>query len=753
MQSANTRQKIRHNTNTSSIRGGSFCTGNLLGENQVKSWLKATARLFFTGRCWRHAFHEYRAATGAVVAPQRSAVVALIVVLLHVALQPAAHATSVGMPLALYPATGGSYIAPLQVEKSTLAQRALFKRALLHLERGDDERFDSLVDALASYPIQRYLQYERLRTRFTHWQRADELDQRALAAIADFREQYADGMLSARLVRHLQRLSVKSEQTELFLAASKEKGAASMLCARVQQLEASGALEWNERLRDYWVSAPVLPPRCRESFERLRKQSSPGIKWIWERIYNAIDKKQLDAAKTMAGWLSSRDRKQLLVWIDARENPEPLIKSQRLKADTLLNRRAMLDLMRRWSWQDPASAQEHWQKVSPRYAFFDDERYELSRELALRAGWRKMPVAYDWLNSFEARDDDLEVLEWRVRAALLLQDWKALLKSLAQLPQEEQEEDHWAYWHARALEATGQQDKAEVIYREVAELATYHGFLAADRIGAAYNIADVPIATDAETLQRLRGNERLMRAREYAHVGVAWASRAEWQAATADMTPEDLAGSAVLAAQWNLPDRAILSAGRAEQRRAVALRFPVIYVDEIARQARRFDLQPAIMLGLMRRESGFIADIKSPAGAVGLMQLMPATARFVAGKIGRDPGKLVLTHPETNIEMGAWYLRFTLDRYEDHIALAAASYNAGPHRVKKWLPPTGSVPADVWIDTIPFDETRRYARAILAYATLFEWRMNDGETTRLEQRLPSVNSAELLAVAKSDDKT
>ena len=201
-----------------------------------------------------------------------------------------------------------------------------------------------------------------------------------------------------------------------------------------------------------------------------------------------------------------------------------------------------------------------------------------------------------------------------------------------------------------------------------------------------------------------------------------------------------------------MPDRAILSAGRAEQRRAVALRFPVIYVDEIARQARRFDLQPAIMLGLMRRESGFIADIKSPAGAVGLMQLMPATARFVAGKIGRDAGNLVLTNPETNIEMGAWYLRFTLDRYDDHIALAAASYNAGPHRVKKWLPPTGSVPADVWIDTIPFDETRRYARAILAYATLFEWRMKEGETTRLEQRLPAVNSAELLAVAKSDDK-
>ena len=714
----------------------------LLGENQVKSQLKAIARLEFVARCWQHPRF------GDAEAWQRSVVVAaVLVVLLQVASLPRAVASEVGMPLALHPATGGSFIAPVSVEKATLAQRALFRRALLKLQQGDDQRFDSLVEALASYPLQRYLQYERLRSRFSAWQRDDELDQRALGAIADYRAQYNDGMLSARLVRHLQRLSVKAGEPELFLAASEEKGAASMLCARAQQLDATGALEWSERLRDYWVSAPVLPPRCRDSFERLRKKSSPGIKWIWERIYNAIEKKQLEAAKTMARWLGSRDRKQLLVWIDAREDPEPLIKGPQLKADTLLNRRAMLDLMRRWSWQDPAAAQEHWQTGSPRYAFFDDERYELSRELALRAGWRKMPVAYDWLHSFEARDDDLEVLEWRVRAALLLQDWKALLRSLAQLPQEEQEEDHWAYWHARALEATGQKEAADVIYRRVADLATYHGFLAADRLGSTYNIADVAIATEAATLQRLRGNEQLIRAREYAHVGISWASRSEWQAATANMTPEALGASAVLAAEWHLPDRAILSAGKAEQRRAVALRFPVIYVDEISRQARRFNLQPAIMLGLMRRESGFIADIKSPAGAVGLMQLMPATAQFVAGKIGRDTRNLALTNPASNIEMGSWYLRYTLDRYNDHIALAAASYNAGPHRVRKWLPASGSVPADVWIDTIPFDETRRYARAILAYATLFEWRMNDGQITRLEQRLSPVHSAELLAVA------
>jgi len=149
-------------------------------------------------------------------------------------------------------------------------------------------------------------------------------------------------------------------------------------------------------------------------------------------------------------------------------------------------------------------------------------------------------------------------------------------------------------------------------------------------------------------------------------------------------------------------------------------------------------LTPEYVYGVMRQESAMNSIARSHAGARGLMQLMPATANEVAKQLKmKSPSRTALMQPKVNVQLGSKYLRSMLDRYDDQQVLATASYNAGPHRVKRWLPLEEKMSADVWVDTIPYDETRKYVRRVMAYSTVYQWKM-DQKTTRLQSRMPPV---------------
>lgn len=617
-------------------------------------------------------------------------------------------------------------------------ERLDFIEARKALAAGDNTRFQQLAKGLTDYPLYRYLEYERLNQAFS-----GEVDKSSVTALNKFEQTYEDDGLTRKLTRRLQKKLIEQEDWSLFLALSKSRVAGKMTCAQTRARFETGLLkEFDDTSRDLWIKGDPKASLCEPVLSHLAEVSSPGIPALWERIYTAIDKNRLDVAESMLGQLASGDRKRVKRWIDALEQPEALLLSKHLDKDTVLNRRIVRDLVWRWSRADTSAAIGYWIEHRDQYSFFKDERYELDRELALRAAYRRMPEAPGWLQSFTAREDDLELMEWRIRATLLSQDWPTVLKRIAELPIEEQEEDHWAYWVARSHEMLGNRDRAKEIYQKLAGLQSYHGFLAADRLNLPYTLFDEPIDVPAETVAQLKQLPAMIRAREYHATGVSWEGRREWSESLASFSPEEIAASAVLAADWSMHDRAVLSAGRAKARRALRYRFPVLYESQVLKAAEEMRIEPALIYGVMRRESGFIPDIRSGAGAVGLMQLMPRTAAYVAELKGDKNWEGDLTDENTNIDFGAFYIRHVLDRFDDHLVLALASYNAGPHRVKKWLP-EGNMPADVWIDTIPFTETRRYARAVLAYSLIFEWRLT-GNATRLLERLVDVDPAEFL---------
>jgi len=628
-------------------------------------------------------------------------------------------------------------IALAAVPDEFVEERALFIQAHKAFKDGKQDDFKRLRGEIGdAYPIAHYLDFIELKKIYS-----DQKPEKSHAGLLNqFERDSKDKSLTKQLTRHLQRRAATEENWALFDGLSKSAYAADMVCDKLQSQASTGDLNtFNEQALELWVQPKDHPERCAALLEKLESNSAPPIKAIWQRIYEAMDASEPEFAESVLHYLGRGDRKPVKAWIKARKTPKAYLNSGALDKDTSFNRRALVDLVLLWSKDDPVGAMNYWLETYENYRFYSDRYYDTHRLLAMRGAYRRLPESYEWLNSLEAREDDLELSEWRVRAALYEQDWNNLLRSLKQLPIEEQEEDHWAYWEARAMEELGQQSEATRMFKELSLLPTYYGFLAADKMSSEYAITDKPIEVDASLLSKLESSTALLRAKEYYQVNVPWEGRREWNAQFEDASPEKLGALAVLAGRWGLYDRAIMSAGRAEKKKALSTRFPVVYRSEVDTAAQKNRIPPAWVFGVMRRESAYIPDIKSGAGAVGLMQLMPNTAKYVAKLQGDKNWRGDLTDIETNIGFGTFYLRYVMDKFDDHQVLATASYNAGPKRVAIWLPPA-DMPADVWIDAIPYTETRRYVRAVMAYTAIYEWHLTK-KPARLSSKLRQVPAA------------
>ena len=266
---------------------------------------------------------------------------------------------------------------------------------------------------------------------------------------------------------------------------------------------------------------------------------------------------------------------------------------------------------------------------------------------------------------------------------------------------------------------------------------SFHGFLAADALHLDYSLKNRSItATDAELAELQRRYPALLRAGELLRAQLIYDARREWSFGTRDLAPRDLECAALLAHQWNWHDRAIFTAGRSGHLDDLELRFPVLHAQEVVRVATPLQIDPSWVMGVMRQESAFIVDVRSAAGALGLMQLMPGTGADMARALKLPkPNSADLLRADTNIRLGSQYLKQTLDSLGNKV-LATAAYNAGPGRVRRWLPDTQPMPAALWVDTIPFSETRGYVRNVLAFATIYDTRLQR-PITPLQVRMPT----------------
>jgi soluble lytic murein transglycosylase len=346
------------------------------------------------------------------------------------------------------------------------------------------------------------------------------------------------------------------------------------------------------------------------------------------------------------------------------------------------------------------------------------------------------PRALEWYGNAGPSPLTDTQIAWRARAALRAGDWKEVLASIQSLSPEEQREPTWRYWRARALRILGSGESADQLLRGIANQQTFYGLLAAEELGIAappeWN-GFRPLATD---LDRVRAIEGIQRALVLYRVGLDPEALREWLWAIRGLDDRDLLAAAELARQANETERAINTADRTVQVHDMSQRFPVPHRDTLSAAARQWDLDEAMVYGLIRQESRFMSDARSRVGAAGLMQLMPATARWVARQISIKPFKPdMLLQPDVNVQMGTYYFRRVLGEL-GHPLLATAAYNAGPGRARRWRD-EGALEGAVYAETIPFNETRDYVKKVFTNAWYYHHRLT-GKTSNLHDMLGQV---------------
>ncbi len=329
------------------------------------------------------------------------------------------------------------------------------------------------------------------------------------------------------------------------------------------------------------------------------------------------------------------------------------------------------------------------------------------------------PEASRWFAEALVSRQDAELRAWHVRAALRAQDWPEVRRALDALPPEAAAEPAWRYWRARALMRQGQADEASVLYDSLAGDHGYYGILAAEALGRRPRLDSAPVQTTDIWLADFGARADVRRAVKLAELGMRPESIREWAVIVRSMDDATLLQAAEFARRAGLFDRSINTADRTRERHDFALRYPMPYADQFRDAAAATGVEPSLLLGVARQESRFIADIVSSAGAMGLMQLMPPTARWVSKQLNRsDYRASAITDAGINAQFGAFYLKYWLDRLDGQPALAAAAYNAGPRRADQWRP-SQPLEGAIWVETIPFNETRDYVKKVLANTTIY----------------------------------
>jgi soluble lytic murein transglycosylase len=491
---------------------------------------------------------------------------------------------------------------------------------------------------------------------------------------------------------------------------------------------------------EVWLTGRNQVDECDPVFDNLRDRGILDTSKYQDRFELAIEARQFALARYLARSLPADFQFNARQWTAVVNDPVAYLEAHDASIDNEQYRDQLIYAVQQIAYKQPGVASVLWNDVRGLYSFSNEQQHDIDQHLALWAARHGLADATMMLDALPVAVVDMEVRRWRVRTHLREQNWLAVVETINNMPKEEQAEEVWRYWLARANQQLGNHDFARTLFSELAVERSFYGFLAADFENLGYSFSNNRLLANDTTIHELQNRDSLVRAHELFLVGLEGRGRSEWDAEVSMFTAEQKLQASILAHQWGWHSRAISTAAMVGQYDDLELRYPIPYSAEFEKYAQVANIQRSWALGIARSESLFMRDIRSSAGAVGLMQLMPDTARRTAQDVNlKYAGLVTLTDPDSNIRLGTAYLRKMLERFDNNQVLATAAYNAGPLNVENWLPVDGDIDALIWIENIPYNETRKYVRRVLAAAAIFHWRLT-GETRRLSPMLTAVSA-------------
>ncbi|MCW8944401.1 MAG: transglycosylase SLT domain-containing protein [Sedimenticola sp.] len=619
------------------------------------------------------------------------------------------------------------------------------RKAFLALERtlaaGNLSEYNRKKTKLKMYPLYPYLEYKSLRLQF------DQLDS---SRVDDFITTYADSPLSRQLrKRWLSRLADKGKWWT-YLVFYRPNLGTTLKCHYLTALLETGKVEKAlKEAKGIWLHARSRPDACDTILETWINTGHLTPALAWKRVELAMQASQGRFANYLKRYLTPEQQALLTLWHALQRDPQQALKPQPLLTGDPAHNTILLDSFKRLVRRDTEVALSSWTQQLSNHSFSKSEHYQAQRALMLGLIRSNHPDLLTHLKNIKPAPDDERLHESRLRGALKNQAWPEIVQWIAELPEPLKQSDRWQYWQARALSETGNKAAAQETFQALAKERSYHGFLAADRQDNKYRFDSTPLDLEQKAIDQLAKRPGLMRARELFQLGRFLDARREWQMTIGQLNRLDLKRVSKLAQSWGWHDRAIFTLARTGYWDDLELRFPLEHMTLVEEKSSAKDLDNAWVFAVMRQESAFSSDAHSPAGARGLMQLMPATAKYIAKKEKlKAPKKSHLYQPEVNITLGTAYLNYVYRQLGMNQVLATAAYNAGPHNVRKWLP-DATLPADIWVELIPFNETRRYTERVLSYAAIYDQRLNQ-PLQRLSERMDPIEPrSEIAAKAVS----
>ncbi len=616
-----------------------------------------------------------------------------------------------------------------------LQKQEQFSRAWDAAAQGERNVFLQLMPGLEDYLLYPYLQYEDLRYR------------RAVADVqemAAFLEEHHDWAFTAGLRTAWLKSLGKNKRWDSVLTYANGSGDPEVQCylahARLVNGQTDGLLAVTQRL---WAVGKSQPEACDPVFKWLTDQGgiTPGL--AWERIRLAMEARQPRLTSYLARFVPESERSWVERWQQQDRTGYRRLERAKQWLDQEKSRQITSYGLRRLARSDPNRAFEIYQSLHGHFQWSDDVEGAILREIALWSAVGAESGTSGRMLAVPESYRDGNLLEWWVRFGLVTENWSEVIQVIESMPPDLRDNARWRYWDSRAHLSVGDSDYAHNLLGKLAKEANYYGFLSADFLDEPYSICPQEPKIDSAALDVLREDAAIRRSVELHRAGIRAWSRSEWQMATRKLDNEGLRLAAALAIEENWPDLAIFALGNSGDLRWYEWRFPVAYGALVEKNAHSKNLDVSWVMGLMRSESAMAEDALSPAGARGLMQLTPDTASRLARRHSYPyTGRKQLMQAETNILFGTTFLRELTDRFGDNPVLVSGAYNAGPNAVDRWLKAQpGSEPA-IWIETLPYFETRDYIPRVLAFTTIYDWRLGR-PVTRISSRMPAFDSGSM----------
>lgn len=610
------------------------------------------------------------------------------------------------------------------------SQREAYKALKKRIQRTSSRQLNSLTDDIEDmqdYPLFPYLYYEFVKRNLSYSNRAQ---------IEDFLNDVKQAPIRNKLLKTWLKYLSDNNYKTLFLDTYEAGLGTDLLCRQLHIRRVKEQLDesWYQQVEVIWLSGYSLPDACDPvlAFWRQSGRLKPDL--AIERMSLAGEAGQRSLSLYLRRYAPDDSHYIAELWSQVRRNPRLTLSEQRFPFRYAEYDSAIVQWgMKKMSWRDPQAvitSLPRWQKSNK---LSETALQEIKETLAISLTLENSAQAKEWLMRAASKSASHSLWRWYLLHAVQERQWSQVIDIVKTAPMAQKTSSEFEYWYARALLETNEVDAAKVQFSQLAKQRHYYGFMSAAYLGQPPNLNVQPLQVDPKQIRFIDTHPQALRARELFFADELVNARREWFALMKTLSPDQQQAAVLKAHDWQWYDQAIVGALRVGAKNDLTIRFPTAHLDDFETAGEYYGIEPSLALAIARRESSFMEDAVSSANARGLMQLLPDTAKYLINlngvlrpsfqkRMSRGSIYSELAKAQSNIELGVGFLHYLYQRLDvQNTAVIAAAYNAGWRKVEQWLPKHTSVPLDIWIDTIPFQETREYVKAILAYQLIYDW--------------------------------